>query len=77
MDGLRSEMLEARQETGWGGVFFLHAELQRTEGGKREVDETRKLVRRGLKETQESDKSALAARGATYGEHTKPDSAAE
>lgn len=29
MDGLRGEMLEARQETVWGGVFFLHAELRR------------------------------------------------
>lgn len=31
VDGLRSEMLEPRQESVWGGFFFLHAELRRKE----------------------------------------------
>ena len=34
MDGLRGEMLEARQETVRGDVFFLHAKLRRKERGK-------------------------------------------
>jgi hypothetical protein len=35
MDGLRGEMLEARQEPVRGGVLFLHAELRRKEKGKK------------------------------------------
>lgn len=35
MDGLRSEMLETRQETAWGNVFFLHTELGKEEKARK------------------------------------------
>lgn len=75
MDGLRGEMLEARQETVWGDVFFLHAELRRKEKGKKVEDKTRKRVREGLKEDREKsggrepDEHQLP-----NSEHTSPDS---
>lgn len=65
------------RKPGGEAFFFCMLSCKERRAGKSEVDETRKLVCRGLKETQESDKSELGARGATYGEYTKPDSAAE
>lgn len=54
VDGLRGEMLEPRQESVWGGFFFLHAELRRKERVKERVKINYETDASGLEKTEES-----------------------